>query len=861
MRKHKRVPFVPPTSSSMLRQTLKPNANSPANANKARATLHLPGTDAISVAAAGARRGTFLDKMSSSHIGSSIAAFFGRGRNSGNGNAASSSQPASPHSVDEEHDDNRSSHSDDIAISVARRPSVTMQHGAVQQRTFIESSFLSSLYTISFRCPYTFFVFSIRFVTVAGRSLIAQKGIKNSPSQAFNQALDDLLSSQAGGGADGTANGHNRKDSVARAIAQYRNGAGDDAGALNEEQCVSLRPDLRTWAGATDAKRAAPPQGWAQSKLHGQVFALKADDWRPRHALKVLSASLRTPAFHGVVVSVACGVGHCGAITRDGQLFMWGLNDDGQLGVGNKGRQAAGAGPNTMSEADVFSRAYFETPVHVPLKLKRSADSSGAAAPASRAGAGAVVNNTLAAKATNEFASLRVKRTVDRAVSSMTPSPTHGNHMPTPPPPKASSPSNAAAAKAAPTGLNAAKHRSLNGPLKLSVGADGKLVNPNAPVVAAGDTRDSSSDASQDTANWEEQKVVAIALGPAHSLAVTESGHVFAWGAGMHGVLGLGSDADKYTPTVLEGFGHPGPAKAGGAATYLHVRQVACSQYNSACVAERRPVTSTAAVSTGKAPGKASVAANITKDSDSKTHYPTELYVWGAGVNGQYGLGDEQLAPSLTPQLVALPLPPMDSVVAVALGARHVMALTALGAVYTWGDNEFGQCGRVGSPEESKRSMRPATVLLPGATTSTPSTTAAGPTRAVHIACGERHCSLVTADGRVISWGSNETQQLGCEENALPPNGDAFSPVTAAFGSSGLVISRICIGQGITSAVTSDGRVYAWGFGVDSGTPKAMSELDNEWVQDAVVGSAENVLALTGSPQVGGVAATSDVAI
>ena len=38
-------------------------------------------------------------------------------------------------------------------------------------------------------------------------------------------------------------------------------------------------------------------------------------------------------------------------------------------------------------------------------------------------------------------------------------------------------------------------------------------------------------------------KIAAVAAGMQHSLALSEDGRVFAWGAGHYGALGLGSSA------------------------------------------------------------------------------------------------------------------------------------------------------------------------------------------------------------------------------------------------------------------------------------------------------------------------------
>ena len=45
---------------------------------------------------------------------------------------------------------------------------------------------------------------------------------------------------------------------------------------------------------------------------------------------------------------------------------------------------------------------------------------------------------------------------------------------------------------------------------------------------------------------------VKIALGFAHSLACTDGGDIYVWGLGRDGQLGLGTNRDKATPTLME---------------------------------------------------------------------------------------------------------------------------------------------------------------------------------------------------------------------------------------------------------------------------------------------------------------------
>ncbi|GKV03442.1 hypothetical protein SLEP1_g15737 [Rubroshorea leprosula] len=50
-------------------------------------------------------------------------------------------------------------------------------------------------------------------------------------------------------------------------------------------------------------------------------------------------------------------------------------------------------------------------------------------------------------------------------------------------------------------------------------------------------------------------KVVAVAAGEAHTLALTGDGRVFSWGRGMFGRLGTGSEADELFPVEVK-FGN-----------------------------------------------------------------------------------------------------------------------------------------------------------------------------------------------------------------------------------------------------------------------------------------------------------------
>ncbi|KAL3498500.1 hypothetical protein ACH5RR_041232 [Cinchona calisaya] len=50
------------------------------------------------------------------------------------------------------------------------------------------------------------------------------------------------------------------------------------------------------------------------------------------------------------------------------------------------------------------------------------------------------------------------------------------------------------------------------------------------------------------------QKIITIAAGEAHTLALTGDGSVYSWGRGMFGRLGTGSETDQFFPTRISFF-------------------------------------------------------------------------------------------------------------------------------------------------------------------------------------------------------------------------------------------------------------------------------------------------------------------
>ena len=183
--------------------------------------------------------------------------------------------------------------------------------------------------------------------------------------------------------------------------------------------------------------------------------------------------------------------------------------------------------------------------------------------------------------------------------------------------------------------------------------------------------------------------MTAIAAGDSHSLALRSDGTVFAWGSNLNGQLGNAGAAIQPTPSQVAGLSNISAIAAGQSHSMAlvadgTVRAWGYNAYgqlgNSSIASSGTPVTvgtlaNIKAISAGGNFGLA-LSGNGT------------VYSWGDNRLGQLGN-------SGTPTSYTSPVPVSDStnVTAVAAGFQHGLALTAGGAVYSWGDNSYGQLG------------------------------------------------------------------------------------------------------------------------------------------------------------------------
>ncbi|HEY1640473.1 MAG TPA: hypothetical protein VGG35_07290 [Streptosporangiaceae bacterium] len=162
------------------------------------------------------------------------------------------------------------------------------------------------------------------------------------------------------------------------------------------------------------------------------------------------------------------------------------------------------------------------------------------------------------------------------------------------------------------------------------------------------------------------------------------------------------------------------------------------------------------------------------------------LYAWGANFFGE--LGDGTTTDRLMP--VRVHLPAGVKVTAVRAAGGFTLAQTTTGQVLAWGLNANGELGNGGT---GNRHL-PVRVHLPGGV------------KVTAISAGGISSYALTRTGRVLSWGGNAGGRLGTgtmKDRHVPGYIKLPRRVT---------VTSIAAGSGSGYAVTSAGRLLAWGL-------------------------------------------------
>lgn len=296
------------------------------------------------------------------------------------------------------------------------------------------------------------------------------------------------------------------------------------------------------------------------------------------------------------------------------------------------------------------------------------------------------------------------------------------------------------------------------------------------------------------SAGWSVQPMVAG--GDSHSLALNSSGRVLAWGDNAFGQLGSGAALVQRTPVEIAGLANIMAVAGGDVHSFALASNGTVSAWgfngqgqlgDGTTVQKSAPAqVLTSDLSSGAVAGATVALSGVIAIASGINHgiglkSDGTVWAWGQNTYGQVG-NNTNTNSLLSTQVLGLS---GMSMIAIAAGSNHNLALRSDGTVWSWGLDTSGQLG------DGKTTNLKVATQVPGLS------------GVVAVAAGASHSLALKNDGTVWSWGLNTSGQLGDTTNTLRK-----SPVQVS-GLSG--IFDIAAGGDHSLALRADGTVWAWG--------------------------------------------------
>ena len=168
---------------------------------------------------------------------------------------------------------------------------------------------------------------------------------------------------------------------------------------------------------------------------------------------------------------------------------------------------------------------------------------------------------------------------------------------------------------------------------------------------------------------------------------------------------------------------------------------------------------------------------------------------WGSNAKGQLGHNDTALSSTPPVAVDQTGVLADKTVIAISAGIEHSLALCSDGSLVGWGSDEKGQLGDNGEGNSMTPVLIPTTGVLAGKTITA-------------ISAGGEHSLALCSDGTLVAWGSNEYGQLG---NNLTPGSKVPSLVDRSEALAGRSVTAISAGKSHSMVLCADGSLAVWG--------------------------------------------------
>ena len=180
-----------------------------------------------------------------------------------------------------------------------------------------------------------------------------------------------------------------------------------------------------------------------------------------------------------------------------------------------------------------------------------------------------------------------------------------------------------------------------------------------------------------------------------------------------------------------------------------------------------------------------------------------KLFAWGLNVSGQLGIvtnsgtNNGNWIPTLINHTNII----NKTIVTIACNGYHTVALDNMGNLYAWGANRYGQLGIVTNSGTTNANPTPTLINHSNIANKI----------IVSIACGNNHTIALDNKGKLYAWGYNKYGQLGIVTNSGTTNANPTPTLINHSNIANKIIVSIACGYDHTIALDNMGNLYAWG--------------------------------------------------
>ncbi len=308
----------------------------------------------------------------------------------------------------------------------------------------------------------------------------------------------------------------------------------------------------------------------------------------------------------------------------------------------------------------------------------------------------------------------------------------------------------------------------------------------------------------------ESEKIISISLGSAHGSALTNENRVFSWGNNYWGELGDFTNINRNVPVDITAnfnlasneiitFISLGSGNSSAITSFGRVftwgRNTEGQLGDGTTISKNYPNDITSQFSLLSNDKMVGISMGYLH-SASYSYYGN-VFTWGKNSSGS--LGDGTLINKLNPNNITnfFTFEENEKTISISTSENFTLSITNLGSVFSWGYNFYGQLG-IGNNIQS---------TLPINITNTFNLD--NEYKIMQVATGEKHCLSVSNNGLIFSWGYNGYGQLGSGNFISSNIPKSISGKLALYNNE--IPNKIASGYNHSLILTNEGRVFIWG--------------------------------------------------